>query len=399
MKHLALTLTMLAGSQAALALSPWQIAETLSTERAAALSPASTGTVRVALQLDGFTADTQALQLQLPDGDVVNATRRDSDTRTETDFSWTGSVGDDPHEQVLITRRDDQLIGLLSLHRGLFELTTSAQGTMLIALDSKLFPDCAGAVAAEPDSTLAATPPVQPDGAAIVDVLVVISPGTLAQLGGQPQALTFAQGSVDSANTAFSNSQMSARFRLAGVRFTARADSGSSSTDLSWLRNDAEVAGWRNEVGADMVGLLAEFSNACGQGYIMSSPGPGFAANAFQVTARSCAIGNLSYAHEHGHNLGFSHNPENGGGAAYPDAYGHYVSGNYRTVMSYSNPCVGGCTRRPFFSNPDVVFSGAPTGISGQRNNARAGNLTAPIAAAFRASVAPQPSIFANGFE
>ena len=62
------------------------------------------------------------------------------------------------------------------------------------------------------------------------------------------------------------------------------------------------------------------------------------------VTARSCAIGNLSYAHEHGHNLGFAHNPENGGGAAYADAYGHYVSGNYRTVMSYSNPCVGGCT-------------------------------------------------------
>lgn len=63
---------------------------------------------------------------------------------------------------------------------------------------------------------------------------------------------------------------------------------------------------------------------------------------AFQVSVRSCAIGNLGYAHEHGHNLGVQHNPENGSGAAFPYAYGHYIDGSYRTVMSYANPCPAG---------------------------------------------------------
>lgn len=63
--------------------------------------------------------------------------------------------------------------------------------------------------------------------------------------------------------------------------------------------------------------------------------------------------------------------------------------------MSYSNPCTSGCTRRPYFSNPNVSFNGAATGVENQRDNARAGTNTAPIVAAFRA---PQ-IIFANGFE
>ena len=49
----------------------------------------------------------------------------------------------------------------------------------------------------------------------------------------------------------------------------------------------------------------------------------------------------------------------------YPYGFGHYVNGSYRTVMSYVDPCTGGCTRRPYFSNPEVIFNGAPTGIEG----------------------------------
>ena len=94
--------------------------------------------------------------------------------------------------------------------------------------------------------------------------------------------------------------------------------------------------------------------------------------------------------------MGFQHNREDGIGPVFPYAFGHYINGSYRTVMSYSTPCASGCTRRPYFSNPNVSFMGAATGIAEQRDNARAGNQTASIVAQFRGSV---DVLLRNGFE
>jgi hypothetical protein len=84
--------------------------------------------------------------------------------------------------------------------------------------------------------------------------------------------------------------------------------------------------------------------------------------------------------------MGSQHNPENGSGPTFPYSFGHYVNGNYRTVMSYVDPCTSGCTRRPYFSNPDVIFNGAPTGINNARDNARSINNTADVITAYRYS-------------
>lgn len=378
----------------------WRIDPTRNPERALAGHPAVVAAAAVTLDWRVARADAERLDLVLPGGAIVAAKRIAVEQRGPEDWTWIGTVGADRQQQVVLSRVGEHAAGYLSLASGIHELTPTAVGPVLMKLDTDRFPSCGGAHvptggnddadASEAELSLRKT------ADHLMDVLVVFSPGSLAQLGGQPQAIAFAQNAVDSSNQAFANSLMKARFRLAGVRFTSRADSGSSSTDLSWLRDDPEVAAWRNEAGADMVGMISEFTNACGQGYLMGNPpGPGFAPNAFQVTARTCAIGNLSYAHEHGHNMGFQHNPENGSGPAFPYAFGHWVNGNFRTVMSYSNPCTSGCTRRPYFSNPNVSFNGAPTGIADQRDNARAGNHTAPIVAAFRI---PQ-YIFADQFE
>jgi hypothetical protein len=149
----------------------------------------------------------------------------------------------------------------------------------------------------------------------------------------------------------------------------------------------------RDQYAADLVSLIPEDGGGfCGRGYVMRNPGPGFASSAFQVTARGCAVGNLSFAHEHGHNIGFEHDPANGTSplsASYPYSFGHFVSGSYRTVMSYSNQCSGGCTRVAHHSNPDVLHNGVATGIAEERDKARSGDQTAPIVANFRqASVA-----------
>jgi hypothetical protein len=133
--------------------------------------------------------------------------------------------------------------------------------------------------------------------------------------------------------------------------------------------------------------MIGEIQGACGVGYLMgSNQTNGNPNNGFTVTARSCAVGNLSFAHELGHNMGSHHNPENGSNPTYPFGFGHYVNANYRTVMSYVDPCPNGCTRRPYFSNPEVIFGGAPTGIDNARDNARSINLTADPIANYRYS-------------
>jgi hypothetical protein len=81
----------------------------------------------------------------------------------------------------------------------------------------------------------------------------------------------------------------------------------------------------------------------------------------------SSAAGNLSYAHEVGHNEGLHHDPANATGTpAYPYAYGYQDPGGaFRTVLSY-----GGAQRVPFFSSPNVSYNGLPTGTSNQNNAA-----------------------------
>ena len=181
---------------------------------------------------------------------------------------------------------------------------------------------------------------------------------------------------------------MVAQLNLVHTALANYDDTGNLSADLDWLDSDADVAALRDSYAADMVSLIVENGGSgCGIGYVMRSPGPSFEAFAFQVTDRGCAVGNLTYAHEHGHNMGFEHDPANGPSptvASYPWSFGHFVNGSYRTVMSYSNQCSQGCTRVPHFSNPDVLHNGVPTGIDNERDNARSGDLTAPIVTDFR---------------
>jgi hypothetical protein len=158
-----------------------------------------------------------------------------------------------------------------------------------------------------------------------------------------------------------------------------------ASSDLSNLRANASIAALRNTYNADLVSEISEVTGVCGIGYLMGAVS-GNQNNAFTVVVRSCAVGNLSFAHELGHNMGSHHNPENGGTPTFPYGFGHYVNGSYRTVMSYVDPCTSGCTRVAYFSNPNVIYLNAPTGIPNARDNARSINNTADTIASYRYS-------------
>ena len=242
----------------------------------------------------------------------------------------------------------------------------------------------------------------QPDQ---IDVLGYYTPQARDAAGGVAQIEALVQSAVDLSNTAFGNSQMTPRFRLIEAALSERNDSGNMSADLNWLASDAGVAAYRDEVRADMVSLIVNSGGFCGIAQLPLNWGdpPANQGRVHQVTARTCAVGNLSFPHEHGHNMGLEHDPVNAnppGSGSYPFRYGHYVSNTTdqaRTVMSYSNQCTQGCPRTPYFSNPAVNFPGTsePTGILDARQNHRVGDLTDACVTDYRI----RTGVFTDGFE
>ena len=108
---------------------------------------------------------------------------------------------------------------------------------------------------------------------------------------------------------------------------------------------------------------------------------------------RGCASGNLSFAHELGHNFGALHDPYVDPGTS-PYAYGHgyaVPAAGWRTVMAYNNACSAAgtsCTRIPYFSNPNLTYGSPalPLGTTSTSDNTRVHNQNAATVANFRTS-------------
>ncbi len=334
--------------------------------------------------------DTKALReagsidFVIPDG-VFTAKLERIETRADG-FTWHGRI----HGawDVMLTSERGALAGLVYTPWVAYEIFAGPDGDPRFAMiDHALYPACeqveipgARTKAIHARATAAADP-------VEVDVMVVWTPQARAGAGGSAQIQSTIQAAVDITNTAYANSGVDVRLRLVHTQEVAYNDSGNSSTDLTFVRTDSTIQGLRNTHGADLVSMIVESNGACGIGYVQRNPGPSFAPYGVQVTTRSCAVGNLSFAHEFGHNQGCEHDPANGttpSNASYPFSFGHFHSGAYRTVMSYSSECTGGCARAPYFSNPSVSHQGLSTGIANARDNHQTINLTASIVADFR---------------
>ncbi|MBX3725189.1 MAG: hypothetical protein KF823_04655 [Xanthomonadales bacterium] len=380
----------------------WQLGSALASTELG--SPAARHGHRIELADGALAADR--LRLPLPGGDVV--VRRVDHQQRADGALWRGHVEGDPDHVATFTLHAGQLAGLVTLPGATWEIMPAGDGGAdLLAIDHAGFPECAGDHPAPTIDTLAPTavlggPSPFLDRFDDIDVIIFYTAAARTGAGGEAQIQATAQAAVDNANTAFSQSALPHRFRLVAALELAFNESGNASTDLSAFRANATANAARNAYLADQAGLLVENGGGgCGIGYLMTVVGPGFAPNAFQVTARTCAVGNLTYAHEHGHNMGMAHNPENAGTAAYPYSYGHWngladtpASERFRTVMSYANPCVGGCTRRPYWSSPEINYMGVPTGVVDERDNARNMRNVGPTVANWRTK-----TILRFGFE
>lgn len=365
---------------------------TLKNEPKATVDKSSLASIREAEISFNFSAlsklNSQDLSFTLFDGKTYSAKMNDSEGfefRSIDDFTWRGKLTDGNGDAVL-TFKKGYVAGLIYSPTSVYEIVPKGEKQILIELNTEKFPECGGDLKSEKAlENKLQIPQAGVDSGDRVDVLVLYTTPVKNSLGGVAQAEVFAQQAVDSANTAYLNSKIRMRIRLARAEETAIAETGSLGSELPVLRGDATTAISRDTSKADLVAMISNSADNCGIGYLMGSS-TGNQGNGFTVTSRGCAVGNLSFAHELGHNMGSTHNPENGSSATYSYGYGHYYDGNYRTVMSYTNPCPLGCTRRPYFSNPQVLFNNLPTGIENARDNARSINNTADIIANYRYS-------------
>jgi hypothetical protein len=376
-------------------------------------SPSNHGLAAHAGEVDEAVISTgpAGFTIAIPGQPDLVVERQGHERRGARSSVWRGRGQLDRSAKMTLTQHEGLLFGHIESSNEAFTIRPGANGrTIVEKLDPDSFAPEWGHDAATygrdkvppmsgrdgiQEGTLIPPVTTADDGTIQIDLMSVYTPQARAVAGGTTQIQGRIQAAVDQANTAFINSSMIVRFSLAHMAEVAYNDSGNIETDLNWVTSNSTVASWRNTYAADMVSLITSNGGGyCGIGWVQRNPGAGFARYAFQVTASSC-LPNSTLAHEHGHNMGMEHDPASAGisssGASYPWSFGHNVNGVFRTIMSY-NVCSISCPRVLHFSNPDVLYSGQPTGLSDQRDNAHTGDLTAAIVAAFRSGSGGAPN-------
>lgn len=327
--------------------------------------------------------------------------------KSGTSTSWIGTLAEVEGGYFYLVVTEGVFIAHVASTEGVFEISSVGNGVyQAIQIDQSVFTD-------DPPVELEVGPipdeadvPVKGDSGAIIDIMVVYTAAALSGEGSLPAMKARVALAVTETNGSYANAGVTTRLRLVHMEKVTYTETGNLSTDLSRLTGTSDgymdvVHSLRNTYGADMVGLIVENGGAyCGMATSIMST----AANAFQVTARSCATGYYSFGHEFGHLQGARHDPYVDPSTA-PYAFGHgYVNAGsstatrWRTVMSYNNRCTDygfSCTRLQYWSNPAKTYGGLTMG-NGASQNFAVLNITDTTVANFRTAVIS--SNFSNSF-
>ncbi|HSQ13829.1 MAG TPA: zinc-dependent metalloprotease family protein, partial [Candidatus Deferrimicrobium sp.] len=222
--------------------------------------------------------------------------RHHHDQRSADNMVWRGQADDDPSSKVTLTLHNGILLGHIQSGNEIYALRPGRDGrTIIEKIDTDSFnpewghdhrthghdkvpPRRAGA--ADLSATSNTNVPASAAATTTTEIVLmsVYTPQARAAAGGLVQIQAQIQAAVDQANTAFINSNMIARYRLAHTAEVAYDDSGNIDSDLNWVTGNAAVASLRNTHSADMVSLITENGGGyCGIGWVQRNPGAGFA--------------------------------------------------------------------------------------------------------------------------
>ncbi len=375
----------------------------------------------VAVTVDASAFDNDTVLLPLGTGETLRARVERTQHHSDVSTGWSGTLDGVEQGWFSVVQYEDAFHAIIGAGElGKFSLRASGQYTgegqpiyNLIKIDESTFAGCATNDIANPQRAqlpileieeaptgtgiLTDThehdntgPVFVVDDGSVIDVMIVYTAQARNGWGGTANIMALAQNCIDTSNIAYANSATEPfELRLVHAEEISYSESGSASDDIYALQDPGDglmdnVLPLRDTYGADLVSLLVDSFNACGVGFLA----PFNEDLGYTVVDTGCAVDNLSFPHEIGHNMGCHHDRDNAGSAPYPYAYGwRWTStngGRYRTIMAYSQ---NSDTRVPYFSNPDVNYIGVPTGVANSEDNARVHDDTHYGIAKYRNSV------------
>lgn len=366
--------------------------------------------------LDGAALSTGRVTLSLP-GVPYAAFETERYAARAEGATWSGQ-GADVLTRALVVVRGDMATGALSADGRSFSLRPLTGGLhALVEFDPLAAARRTVDDAVPSDPTRAAAAPPGgleangvegaervPGSLTMVDILIVFTPQAVAAFS---DPLGVAQFLVEQTNVYYANSGIEMRLRLAGIHNTS---TDTVTDDLVALTNPSdglydEVHDVRDRVGADLVAMIVRPYAACGGAHTNAS-----AEMAFSVTSVDCTLEVRTFAHEVGHNVGAQHDTYADGShqPPHPNPYFDYGHGmvnlaeRWVTIVAYHRECDEQipritCTSIPYFSTPNPVFNGQPTGDAALRDNARVHNERAATIAAFRAALLPAEAAVSPG--
>jgi len=351
--------------------------------------------------------------------DAVYTFVADSSSQDGSFLSVTGYLQDQTDSLAVMTVGGGQLV--LDVFNGaeIYQVRSLQDGIYSIAqIDQSLYPQELPPVEVTPEMLMEVgrtnfqpSQQIADDNGSQIDVLVIYTVAARNAAGGAAAIQNLITSAISVTNVSYNNSAVAPRLNLVGMSETSYVESGDMGQDLSRLGgiNDGfmdEVHNLRDLYHADLVNLIVNTGQYCGIAYQMQSVDASFGFWAFSVVQRTCAVGNLSFAHELGHNMGARHDwYVDSGTQPYRYSHGHLNFANrWRTVMSYDNYCQAlgaSCNRIPYWSNPNLTYGGVPLGVAENTctggvgcdaDNARTLNNTAYTVANFRVGTTPTPT-------
>ncbi|KEY85108.1 M12 family metallo-peptidase [Pseudomonas capeferrum] len=326
--------------------------------------------------------ETKVLAVSLPDGKKAQFNLRDFTTITPGIDGWVGykpsawkqahptaasEIDNDPFYYLSLVREGDKLVGDVVVEGKRYRLTSISPGLhALIQVDeTKLPPEAEPLVDSKASARDNTAGRVAQSAHSTIRVLFLTTNQRRAR---NPNYKAELAQALNNANQYMKNSDVQITYQLAGYYDGDYDEAGRTHTQqLGDIRTakpySDRVLSERERLGADLVVQYSTVSSVCGVAWR-----PAFKANAHSLV--SC-LGSL--AHEMGHNLGATHNWEEGDSAgAPPYMYGYRYTGTprFRTQMSYD--CSGGsCPRIAYHSNPRLTYQGIPLGTAANHDVAR----------------------------
>jgi hypothetical protein len=313
--------------------------------------------------------------------------------------TWVGHVPGRPGSTVTLIRVGDSVAGSIIMPGAVYSIRTVQPGIQEISeVDQSRLPSEAEPRAApssvRPSAATEADAAPALDGPPIIDLMVLYTPAARVAAGGAEGIAARIGLGVSETNTSYLNSNVTQRVRLVHSQEVSYTEHSDLDVDLSNLTNHDgsnplitpignTAAILRDVYGADLVVLVAAPASRlyCGIAWLMDTVGSEFERFGFSVVDEGCLSPTSTLAHELGHNMGARHDWYADNGTA-PHTYAHgYVDtvARWRTVMAYNSLCADqsfSCTRLLYWSNPAVLYGGAPMGIpGGTRSNCPAGNI------------------------